>query len=438
MVADSVNTGGERLFARLVFGAVGLTALALGVWDVGSAVGLAPRVFGAFLAVVGVFALAAAAGARAKWAAWPAWASAVAVFATGGIALLSELRDRTNFGWTDQRHLVFGAGCALIGLLMIALAWRNRPDWPPRILAGLGKPNKTPLENIKDAVELLGVTGIVLGATAFWFTNVYVPSSRLPAVNAEIKLTSPDPLSVHATFIFQNQSDFRVRILSSYFNILLYDVGSGYTSEASQCTIEAQGKESSLDWPGSSAALGRQAGVIINAGRLLLDGSWLEPHEKVTFGVVSPVPLGSGRPAERVAHATVNMTVARGDRIGLLPEWTSALDPPYEADIPYTPNPPECAFRAHLTHAGTARWPVVEESEFNMLTRDPIEVWTDWWVGSDGRVMAGEYPVKDSLSMSSGTDSTADQRQLGSKVEQLFGLVSTGTVEEVPVAPPLP
>jgi hypothetical protein len=80
----------------------------------------------------------------------------------------------------------------------------------------------------------------------------------------------------------------------------------------------------------------------------------------------------------------------------------------------------------------------VEESEFNMLTRDPIEVWTDWWVGSDGRVMAGEYPVKDSVSMSSGTASTADQRQLGSKVEQLFGLVSTSTVEEVTVAPSSP
>jgi hypothetical protein len=438
MVANTVNPGGERLFARLVFGAVGLIALGLGAWDVGSAVGLAPRVFGAFLAVIGLFALAGAAGARAKWAAWPAWASAVAVFAMGAIALLSELRDRANFGWADQRHVVFGAGCALIGLLMIALAWRNRPDWPPRILAGLGKPNKTPLENIKDAVELLGVTGIVLGATAFWFTNVYVPSSRLPAVNAEIKLASPDPSSIHATFLFQNQSDFRVRILSSYFNILLYDEGSGYTSKASQCTLEAQGRESSLDWLGSSAALGRQAGVVINAGRLVPDGSWLEPHEKVTFGVVSPVPPGSGPPAERVAHATADMTVARGDRIALVPEWTSASDPPLEADLPVATNSPECAFRAHLTHAGTAVWPVVEESEFNMLTRDPIEVWTDWWVGSDGRVMSFVYPVKDSVPMSTGADSTADRQHLGSKVEQLFGLVSTSTVEEVPVAAPSP
>ena len=436
-VATAAPTaGGERVFARLVFGIVGLTTLVFGAWDVGSATGLAPRIFGAFLAAIGLFALAAAARARAGWAAWPAWASAVAVLLMGLFAVLANVRDRMNFGWADERHLWFGIGCTIVGLLMVSLAWRNRPDWPPRMLAGLGQPNKTPLENLKDVVELLGVTGIVLAATAFWYSNVYVPSSRLPAVHAEIKLSSSDSSDVHATFLFANQSEFRVRILSSYFNIVLFDEGTGYAADMSRCALEAQGMGYSLDWPGSPLAVGRVGGIVINAGRLLPDGQWLEPNEELSFGVVAPLPTGSSLASGGVVHASVNMTLARGDRIALLPEWTSASSPPFETDVPVGVDPPQCASHGHLTHVGTARWPVVEESEFNTLTRDPIEIWTDWWLSSDGQVSAVEYPVKDTIAMGRGPESTiAEARQLGFKIEQLFGLVSTTTVEEIRIPP---
>jgi hypothetical protein len=440
--AVGVRDEGFGRVVRSLFALVGVVALGLGLLDAGSATGLAPRVFGALLAFVGGLSLLAATGGGRPWRAWPAWAAAVAVLSIGLIGSLMDARDALTYGWLDRRHLTIALAIFVLGVVMIALVWRDRPDLPPRFIARLGAPNKTPLENLKDAIELLGVTGLLLAATGFWYTNVYVPSSRLPAVNGSIVLSIPNPSAdtVHAQFTIKNPTDFRIRILASTYNMYLAPPTKPYDGEASRCIVAAQGGGYLAVLPGSTGAAGRGAKTFLNAGRLVQDGYWLEPEEEMQFGIVAQLPPGA---RGRVLRVDGEVTVARGDRVDVVADWEDPTEPPYSYSWagPTEGLAAGCADPAEYTHAGTAKWPVVEESLYNRWTREPLRLESSWYVDDAGALSAFTAVVKDGIPMPDVDPNRADfdeayqlaAQRLEPKFEQLFGLVRGQWAQEIAI-----
>jgi hypothetical protein len=418
---------GERTL-RAVFVAVAVSFLAIGLLDIASAVGLAPRVFGAFLAVVGLLAAIAAIGFRRQpWAPWPTLAVAFTIFTMGIIGLVTDARDLITIGWLDWRHFAFDLVSLSCGGYLLSGAPDLRTMLPPGWVTQRGEPAKTPLENLKDAIELLGVAGLVVAGTGFWYTNVYIPSSRLPALNASVAVEgslSPAPGAVHSRVVLQNTTDFRVRVVSSLFNVTMSRREAPYAPATSRCVVAAQGLGYVHDGPGSPRAFEETTRPVVSSGRLLPDGQWFEPGEELEIGIVSILPPDA--PLAGVVRVEATLVIARGDRLPATTEWDSTWA--QRLELAAAPDDvATCSPAGGLDRVGATTWPVVQESVFNLLTRDPVKVIEFWEMQDDGAFVTETILEQNGELIQDPPTLT----RLEPKIEQLLGLASTTAVDEV-------
>ena len=409
----------------------------VGLIDTGSARGLGPRLFGAFLVVVGLLTAAEFLGHhRPAWLRWSALGAGLLVLGTGVIAFVITMSDLWRYGYLDVRRLTFAAGAILIGGWMAWSAREHVPKTLPAWLDPIGNPDKTRLDNLKTSIEMLGLIGIGAAAIAFSYTNLYVPSIAQPTVNVEVALDVPEGslTTAHASVTLRNESEFRVRVLGSEFEIIVQPVGS-YESALAACVLVASANGAILN-SGSpwASVLNRGDAVVVGDSELVAAGTWLEPDEVLSLGFAVPIPDVPTQ--QRIIRARAAVHLTKADVVGLNSEWISPDDPPLEwpteaigGDVTK-----ECTQAETRTHVGSTRWTIDEESVFNMLTRDPVTIDVEWWMGNG---IARAYPVPlHNGNPIEGTGADADQSSIAdayARMSRLYGLVMTEAVDEVAV-----
>ena len=410
---------------------IALVTVVLGIWDMSTAHGLAPRVFGAFILGIGAIAAAAAYALRRgfAWAPWPGVVCGAVILAIGGVSLLVNIREHIEYNFGSLRTDAFGVATVSVGLFLLSVLvgpWRRL--MPPSFLRPIGDPPKSALDNLRDTIGLLGVVGIAAAATAFWYSNIYVPANQLPAVNTSVALATSQVdghLQVHATVTLKNASAFRVRTFASDFNLRLEDPGAPYDATREACVLEASLRDAPLvDWPTWSATEGRH-GKVINAGTLLSDKYWLEPGEEFSTGFVTQIPDVRSSPS--IVRADVVVALARGEAVSTTSVWSPA-DSTHTGDTTARMKASGLSCMAEQgqtwSHVGTVSWDVTPESKFNELTHDPIQIQTDWLMMADGTLIAEDWVVKDDRAL---------QGNQWDRVRQLFGISATFGSEEIVV-----
>jgi hypothetical protein len=441
-MAMTANQTRPSFINGLILAAVAIPTILVGLADVGTARGLGPRLFGGYLVAVGLLTAAVFLGRRRpSWLAWSALGAGILIMLTGGIGLVITIADRLQYGYGDVRRTAFDLAALAVGLWMI---WTSRdyiPNALPKWLDPIGRPGKTRLDNLKTSVELLGLVGIAAAATAFWYTNMYLPSTAQPTVNVTVELapsTELSPRDVHAQISIRNKSAFRVRIIASEYEVVAQGLGA-FDATRAACVLGATARGMPLDADSIWATeLGRESSVLAGSGEIIAPGSWLEPGEVLSIGFVTPVPppADSNR---RVIRARASVHVVRGDLVGTDLEWSFPASPPatWPRDVAADDPAAGCAAPETRLHVGSTIWSTSEESVFNMLTRDKVEIETDWWATSQGSVRAIPSLLHDGHQVE-GMGPEADQATRSKAYERivrLYGLVDTETVDELAIGP---
>jgi hypothetical protein len=413
---------------------IAVVAILLGIWDTATARGLAPRVFGAFVLGIGALAAAGVYALRRglSWAPWPGVICGAVILAIGVVSSLVNFREHFEYGFGSLRTGVFGTVAVAVGSFLL---WEFVGPWrtlmPPSFLMPIGAPPKSALDNLRDTIGLLGFLGIAAAATAFWYSNIYVPASQLPAVNTSIVLATSrvgEHVEIHATVTLKNASAFRVRTFASYFNLRLEDQGAPYDAAREACVLDASLRDEPLvGWPTWAATQGR-LGKVVNAGTLLSNKYWLEPGEEFSTGFVTILPDVRASPS--IVRADVVVALARGDAVSTSSAWLPA-DPSRTGDTTADMKAAGLSCMAGQGQAwsnvGVVLWDVVPESQFNRFTRDPVQIQTEWLMLADGTLIADEWVVK---------DDTALKGRQWDRALQLFGISAALASEEIAVPGP--
>jgi len=475
----------------LTLGPIGGAAALVGFLDATSARGLPPRLFGGVLFIAGslalVSALSAAVGGMPRR--WLGWIGGGALLLISLGLLVGSLVRESDLGYADSRLNTIARVVSIA--LGVGLLTLGRPSVPTGLIGSGQNPNRTQWDIAKDVLTLAGVITLSTTVAGFWYTNIYQPSSAGTLLNITTKLEAvsprpPDRQPLHAAITVTNKSKARVRVLASTYNVVLESSGQGYDRIRAGCVLARDPNSGDVSWSAWSATLGRTQPRVLSAGRLLPEGTWLEPEEVLSLGLEAEV----GPYAQGVARLSVQLQVARGDTTALVPSWSpgptlgpvlggangapqvpstqgsapttpslpngngsgagAANSSPSQnpgtaphtgepsngppARVPPPPAPPAnvgstCADIPDVDVTGASTWPVVEESLFNRLTRDPFEIDYVWTIDQFGRVEAQPMFGQDGVLRDPETINRLEPMLVG-----VYGLESATSVDELAIS----
>lgn len=386
VVASSKRPSRRRSRRLVMASLVPASVLTLmGLIDIVSAEAAGARLFGALVAAIGAIVVAGAIGllTAQTWARPAAWTGGLLLGALAAHHLILFFFDLWSIAFLDLRLLIFASALVVLtGATLWMVAVQPRA---PAVTRKASTPSTTS-QVIKQSLEVTAIVGLAFTGLSFWYTTVYLPTTRPPFLNLAIEAVSlpatAEPQGGRLPLSFQltasNPGEVRVRVLNGWFNVTgldtqaslnadrhLDDLIGFYQADDASAAPTCQGVVALPSCAGGGVRVATSH--TLSSSAFPAEGTWLEPGEELTADFVIMV-------SEADAHTVqidFDVQIARGERVDSRPK-RSADHPDMFDDIEPTDSSPGSA------PIGIAEWVVRPQSTLDRVRRDPVSILIQW------------------------------------------------------------
>lgn len=442
----------------MVFALIGLFAVAVGSHDAFAAVEVGSRFGGLLLLLAGVALVSTAVALMIpalEWAPTAAIFVAPVGFMIGLSFIVAQLvsvdRDRTPV-WAA---ILIGAGVATVvvhrirkgsgeewtpsglalALLVFAYLHFRRGEHDERVIIWaaiaiasalaayqlwVARPPDLSGLSLRTVLGVFGVfsLGAVVSGAQLWYTSQYVPAHQAPSLTAESKLRQlPDASGLEAarlTLTVSNTSQTQARILGSVYRVSATRLLPALRETDAEVARQARRPEV-LGLP--VLRYRREANWdLVQTGRVLPEGYWLDPGEKFSTSALVYVPHGR----YDVLRSQAVLLIAKGGALTV--------------DVSRVHVRPFRRLFGQLAWGVEARWAIDDTSWFRDLTRANRSLGVFWIAGYRGRPGLDGVPSVESLVRRNGEDrSVSELVRYSEQAERPYGMASTESTTEIPL-----
>jgi hypothetical protein len=431
-----------RVFASLIFFAIGGFAVIVGAHDAFSSIEVASRFGGLLLLFSGLSLTAVAIFLLVKVFPWAPTAGVLIspLGAIVGLSFISAQLLSVDRDWWPIAASILVAGAVLVagigfhrgpwGLTVLAVAGlaftygfflsgdhdERLVFWVAIVFAsGLACFALWRAQRPKVSISATRVVGglfgfftlsALIGGAQLWYTSQYLPASLGASLSVESQLTRLGTRGnaevAKLTLSIENTAQTQAKVLGSLYRVTAAPV---HPIRLGDRQIEAD-----LDLPQSrnrtvSRFRRSYRWDVVQAGRIFADGSWLDPAERFSTSTLVYLPRGK----YDTLRSSADVVIAKGKALTL--------------GQPGKPDRGE-SVSGDPVHEVVSVWPIEETSWFRQLTHAERKLELEWITGIDGNSQAARFPFIGITAHR--VDSDNDINDLIPYNEQLFSTYGMG------------